>query len=81
MTDHTMVAVTITAVFPADLHHQFAHQYHQAAAGVLAPVQDLQVVDSLPVVAQDLRVADSVLAAEAQDLQAAVPSVVVADHQ
>lgn len=74
-----MVAVTVTAVFLADLHHQFAHQYQGNLAVVLAPAQDLQAADLTPVVAQDLWVVASALA-EVQDLQAAAPSE-VADHQ
>ena len=80
LTDLTMVAVTITAVSPADLHHQCAHQYHQAAA-VLAPVQDLLVAAaSVRVAAQGHRAVD-LAPVEVRDRQVAAPLVAVADHQ
>ena len=62
----TVVAVTITAVFRADLHHQIAPQYHRnQAVADLAPVQDHLAVRS--VVAEDLLAVVAVMAA-AEDL-------------
>ena len=81
LTDLTMEAVTIAEVFLVDLHHQYARQFHQAAAEVLTPVQDLQVAASIPAaVAQDLQV-DSILVVAAQDLPVDLILAVAQDLQ
>ena len=75
-----MAAVTVTAVFQADLHHLFAHQYQGNLAEVLAPAHDLQVADSIPVVVAEDLPEDSTLVVGV-GLQVAALSAAVADHQ